>query len=89
MNRLDKWREQRDQIANDVRHVVEAGQRVLVELGQDAGAKLAGRKSPLGGRPRRRRGGRRKGFKMSAAARRRISAAQKKRWAKQRAEEKG
>lgn len=77
MNRMDSWRRQRDEIAAEVRQAVEAGQRVLQELGQDAGKKLAAGPGLL----RRRKGGRRKGFKMSKAARAKISAAAKKRWA--------
>lgn len=38
---------------------------------------------------RKGRGGRRRGFKMSAEARAKIAAAQRKRWAKQKAEKKG
>jgi hypothetical protein len=81
MNRLDKWRKQREEIARDVRRAVEAGQSVLAELGQDAGRKLAFASAG------RRRGGRRKGSKMSKAARAKISAAQRARWAKRRREQ--
>ena len=73
--RIDKWRQQRDEIATEVRQAVEVGRKMLVELGSDV--------SSLGtdlGLPRR-RGGRRKGFKMSEEAKAKIAEAARKRWA--------
>lgn len=81
MNKMDRWRKQRDEIASDIRHVVGTGQKILAELGH-AGQSAVSEVRSLQGKSR---GGRRKGFKMSAAARAKISAAQKARWAKQKA----
>jgi hypothetical protein len=81
-NRLDAWRKQRDELAQDLRHVVGAGERMLLELGH--GAQVEGSKA-LRATAKAVKSGRRKGFKMSAAARRKISLAAKKRWAAKRA----
>lgn len=58
--------------------------KLVAKIQAAAGALETG---PATGAPtgRRGRGGRKKGFKLSAEARARISAAQKKRWAKQKA----
>ena len=77
VNKMDRWRRQRDEIERDLRHVVESGQSMLAELGSTTGRALTTASASI--KPNR--GGRRKGFKMSAAAKAKISAAAKKRWA--------
>jgi hypothetical protein len=74
--RMESWRQTRDEISAEIRQLVSAGNRMLEELGRDAGAKLAF-EVPL---PRAKRQGRRKGFKVSAATRAKLKAA----WAKRR-----
>jgi len=68
---------QLDALDTKRRTLVARIQRAAANLESGAGPIAAGRKG---------RGGRRKGFKLSKEARAKISAAQKKRWAKQRAE---
>jgi hypothetical protein len=65
---------------------LDAKRRKLVTEIQHAAGNLQGAAAPAA--TRRTKGGRRKGFKMSAEARAKIAAAQKKRWAKQKAAEK-
>lgn len=85
MNRLDKWRADRDEIVADIRQVMAAGTKALAELGQDATRYVGSirlRRAVIRRAGRKR--GRRGGFKMSRAARAKISAAQKARWAARR-----
>ena len=84
--RVDSWVAQRDDIARELKRVIERAQGMLAALGGEsrfprrsgrgAGAVMV---TPQRGRKRR---------KMSAAARKAISDAQKRRWAKQRAAKK-
>jgi hypothetical protein len=78
---LDKLNTQRQSVISEIRAAVE-------QLSFGSAAPLAG--IPLTSRVAGKgRGGRRKGFKMSAEARAKIAAAQKRRWARQKAEKKG
>jgi hypothetical protein len=72
--RIDTWRQQRDEIATEVRQAVEVGRRMLIELGSD----VSGLSLP------KRKGGRKKGFKMSEEAKAKIAEAARKRWAARR-----
>jgi len=69
--RIDTWRQQRDEIATEVRQAVEVGRRMLIELGSDVSDLVL---------PKR-KGGRKKGFKMSEEAKAKIAEAARKRWA--------
>jgi|SRR5579862_4653918 len=91
--RVKNYNAEREQLVAELRSVIASAGSLLSDLGETAGAtagRRRGRPSGTGkrgpGRPRK--GGRRKGFKMSPEARAKIAAAQKKRWAKKRAEEK-
>lgn len=77
-SRIDQWRQQRDEIVNEVRKAVEVGHKMLVELG--AATPAPGKKGELAFLPKR-RGGRKKGFKMSEEAKAKIADAARKRWA--------
>ena len=90
--KAEGWLGQRTQIAKTLQGIRDEANALLSQLGQQAerayrrGRRLgrpAGKRGP--GRPE---GSGRKRRKMSAAARAKISAAQKKRWAKQKAAEK-
>ena len=67
---------------------LDARRRKLVAAIQHAVTGLSGGSSASVSPSRRSKGGRRPGFKLSAEARAKIAAAQKKRWAKQKAAEK-
>jgi hypothetical protein len=67
---------------------LDAKRRDLVADIQRAAGALSGGEGHLPSPFGKRKGGRRKGFKLSAEARAKIAAAQKKRWAKQKAAEK-
>jgi hypothetical protein len=84
VNKMERWRRQRDDIERDLRHVVESGQTMLAELGSRTGRTL----TTASERIKPNRGGRRKGFKMSAEAKAKISAAAKKRWAARKRQQK-
>ena len=74
--RVDAWKKQRGQIEAEVREVVEAGQRLLAQLGESASAaKKAGARAYRTGR----KPGRRKGFKVSADTKRKLRQAWKRR----------
>jgi hypothetical protein len=62
--------------------------QIVSAAGQELASSPATGAAPSAGTGGQRRGGRRKGFKMSAEARAKIAAAQRKRWAKQKAEKK-
>jgi hypothetical protein len=92
------WLGQREQIAKTLEGIRDTATRLLGDLGHQA-ARAVRRGRPVGsknaathgpGRPKGsgKAGAPRKRRKMSAAARAKISAAQKKRWAKQKAEDK-
>ena len=94
--RVDVWKEERDKLSQQLSSVVKEAQHLLADLGETASrqtrklvaggaagaralaAEIAPKQGP--GRPRKRR--------MSAEARARIAAAQRRRWAKVRRNEK-
>ena len=93
--KAEGWLGQRQQIAKTLQGIRDTATSLLQQLGQDAVTvvRRARRGRPPGGGKRRGPGrpagtGTRKRRKMSAEARAKISAAQKKRWAKQKAAEK-
>jgi hypothetical protein len=75
--RIDAWRRQRTEIAQDLRAVIAEAQGMLKEMGQDLAASLSG----LGDAVRRRTGGRPKGYRASAETRAKLKAA----WARRKA----
>jgi hypothetical protein len=82
--KVDSWVAQRDDIARELKGVIERAQGMLSALGSE---------SPFPRRRGRRAGGEtatrgRKRRRLSAEARKAISDAQKKRWARQRAAKK-
>jgi hypothetical protein len=91
--RLELWREQRAEIAAEVRQIIDRAEGILRELGQPGLPNVGGRqpsKAPVATRARQgslvrrrsRHSPRRSGKgRMSKAARARIAAAQRKRWA--------
>jgi hypothetical protein len=78
--RIDKWRQQRDEIVSEVRKAVEVGHKMLVELGAVGTTTIGKKGDPFGFLPKR-KGGRKKGFKMSEEAKAKIADAARKRWA--------
>ena len=91
--RVKNYKTEREQLVAELRSVMASAGTLLSDLGETVGGPAGRRRGrPPGtgkrGTGRRKKGGRRKGFKMSAEAKAKIAAAQKKRWAKQRAEEK-
>jgi hypothetical protein len=98
---VNSYNQERSRLADSLREIVTNAQQLLEQLGEPvAGGRRRGRPAGAGtrrrgpGRPKgsgKKKGGkrgRRKGAKMSAEARAKIAAAQKKRWAKVRAEAK-
>ena len=87
------WLGQRTQIAKTLEGVRDTASRLLADLGHEAQRAVRGRRGrPPGSGTSKREPGRPKGSgrkrrKMSAAARAKISAAQKARWARQKAGE--
>lgn len=72
--RLDVWKQQRSEIAADIRRILRTGENMLGELGEVAGrhgGKLLRPTSPKGGRP--------KGYRTSEATKRKLREAWKRR----------
>jgi ElaB/YqjD/DUF883 family membrane-anchored ribosome-binding protein len=79
--RLDEWRRQGDEIAAEIRHVVDTGSKMLSELGHSARTGTTAVRTAV----REVRKGRKKGFKMSEATKKKLRAAWKRRKAEQKA----
>jgi hypothetical protein len=92
--KAQSWLGQRTQITKTLEGIRDTASKLLAELGHEAQRVVRGRRGPpLGGGATKRGPGRPKGSgkkkrTMSAAARAKISAAQKARWARQKAGEK-
>jgi hypothetical protein len=71
--RLDEWKAQRAAIAEEIRGVLSAAERLLGEIGDTGGS--GGSYAP----ERKNKGGRPKGYKMSEATKRKLRAAWKRR----------
>jgi hypothetical protein len=95
-DRIRALHEERQSIAAEIRTLIEAGGRLLEEMGRDAGDKIADVVLPRPGRRRTlpqlpaavvapARASRKPRGTLSAAGRARIAAAQRKRWAAYRA----
>ena len=84
VGRIEKLYKQRDKVAAEIHHLTNAASHALASMREGARHEAQVFQTAVAkGKP-----GRRGGFKMSKAARAKISAAQKKRWAKTRAEKK-
>jgi ElaB/YqjD/DUF883 family membrane-anchored ribosome-binding protein len=68
--RVDSWKQQRSEIAAEIRKLLGTGQTLLRDLGHDASATFEAA---------RRKGGRPKGYKMSEDTKRKLRAAWKRR----------
>jgi hypothetical protein len=93
--RVEKSNQERREISRNLENIISTAQQLLANLGSGAAPRRRGRPAGLGRKAVKRGPGRPKGSgkkrgkrTMSAAARKAISDAQKKRWAKQKAEKK-
>src|SRR5579872_5082337 len=88
-NRADSWLAQRESIVKHLEGVRDTANQLLQQLGRNLTTAAAGKRGP--GRPAKAEAAprRRKRFTMSAEAREKIAAAQRARWARQKAGKNG